>query len=678
MIKGSIKTKLILSFLVPVLLIIILGRVSYESSSQGIINTYEKSTETSLNMASNYFDVVLSSVTNKALQFSTDDAFAQYFSGIFKKDSLDELKRRNEIVKRVSSVTPTDRFISNLYIISEKSKSVASKGSMPDDIYTIFHQSDVAKKLVESGKPGIFVPYHKELDDGMGTDIQGYSLAYITYLRDTSFGIKGYIVADLKHEAVDNLLEKLDFGDNSIVGFTVGEEREITKGDIMEGFQFSSWDFFRESREVEELNGSNYVDMNGETYLYVYAKVPESDMMICSLIPRTTITKQADTVKNVTLVVVLIACVVAIIIGTRMASGISGIIHKINIILNKAGEGDLTVDLQVKRKDEFSTLSKSIINMIRSMKNIIVKMTGVSNTVSLSAGQVSANSEILLKATQDIAMAVGDIEQGIIQQSMDAESCLYQMEDLSNQINIVYSNTSQIGNIGNETKSIVNEGLVIIEDLNIKAKDTTEITQIIIEDVEILEQESRDITSIVETMNEISSQTNLLSLNASIEAARAGESGRGFAVVADEIRKLADQSLEAAGQIRIIIEKIQDKTKNTVMTAKRAKDIVNSQENALFNTIDLFNNINEHVEGLAKNLDEVSVGISNIENTKRDTLGAIESISATSEETAAASVSLKDIAQNQLTAVEALNKAASGLQEDALRLEETVQLFSIE
>src|SRR5690606_26167193 len=120
------------------------------------------------------------------------------------------------------------------------------------------------------------------------------------------------------------------------------------------------------------------------------------------------------------------------------------------------------------------------------------------------------------------------------------------------------------------------------------------VTQVVVEDIVKLEKKSQAVNEIIRTINYIAKQTNLLSLNATIEAARAGEYGSGFAVVADEIRQLSDQSQVAASQISEIIKEIIEQTKETVNTARRAEEIVASQERALNSTVDVFTNINKY------------------------------------------------------------------------------------
>lgn len=251
------------------------------------------------------------------------------------------------------------------------------------------------------------------------------------------------------------------------------------------------------------------------------------------------------------------------------------------------------------------------------------------------------------------------------------------MSDLADRITLVYDSASQIEKIAGKTQNTVDDGMVIVKELEGRVQDTTRITKDIIHDISELERESKAINSIIITINEIAEETNLLSLNASIEAARAGEAGRGFAVVSDEIRKLAEQSSKAGTQIGEIISRIQERMGKTIETAEKADDIVRFQAEALGTTVNVFENIKGQVNTLANDLDTISSNIQGIEHAKNDTLEAIASISATSNETEAASTELSKNAEKQMQAVEILYSEVKQLQKNSSELDESVSIFKV-
>lgn len=674
---NGIQMKLIGAFIIPISFIVLLGIVSYLKASNGIISSYESASQTSLNMLGNYYNLGLQSVTTKATQINTNDSVKNYFAGYYKDDELEEMARFKDAQRLVNSTAIADNIVKNVFVFGEYGDGISSFGPLSKSTYGEFIKSKEGVTLSDLEEGSYWGGYHHFMDELSSIKETEYGLVLYRNLYNAANGKIGYIVFDVKMEFIQKSLAEVNFGGKSIGGLITEDGREIIEGNL-DDFSFLKQDFVKTSLESPEENGSNYVTFDGKSYLYLYSKVKEGNATLCSLIPKDMIISQAQDVKTATVIIVIVASIIAIIIATIISSGLSGAIHQTNIVLAKAAKGDLTVRVKTKRKDEFLVLSNSITNMIGSMKSLILKMAGVSDTVSNSAEEVSSNSEILLLGTKQISASVNDINQGITQQATDAEKCLIQMESLSNQIDTLNTNTYEMNDIAHKAKNVVGTGMVIVEELNQKSKDTADITKSVIEDISHLEEESLSVNSIVDTINSIAEQTNLLSLNASIEAARAGDAGKGFAVVAGEIRKLAEQSGVAANQISQIINNMQQYTKMTVSTAKKADDIVASQETALISTIEVFNEINKHVEDLTKSLSNVSSEISHIDTTKNDTLAAIESISATSEETAAASGELGNTADQQLVAVEELNKAAERLKADAKNLEDSVLVFKVQ
>ena len=418
--------------------------------------------------------------------------------------------------------------------------------------------------------------------------------------------------------------------------------------------------------------------MNGNEYMFVYSKIGSTGCMLATIIPEKVIKEQAAEIEKMTILMVIVAMIIAIVVGMILANGIGTAIGNVNVILKEASEGDLTVKVETRRRDEFKKLNYHITGMIQSIKELVGKSANVSCRVTDSASAVSMASEQFVESSTSITEAIEHIEGGITEQAHDAESCLKKMGGLSEKIDYVNQSTTQIAEFAETTKETVDTGIVTIRELNTKAKATTQITKKVIDNIEALEKESHSIEGITNTINEIASQTNLLSLNASIEAARAGEAGRGFAVVASEIRKLAEQSMEASHMIEQIINGIQIKTRETVGNAKEAENIVTSQEQALTATIEVFNTIGTQVEGLTKNIEEIGMGVSSIESAKDETLKAIANISAGLTETAAASAEVQSAADNQLQSARELNEAAMGLGQDAEELQEAISQFKVE
>jgi methyl-accepting chemotaxis protein len=485
---------------------------------------------------------------------------------------------------------------------------------------------------------------------------------------------------DLDLDYVTNPLSDIDLGSKSIIALIAPDNGEIVVSnyiDIEDGTKyFTEESFYSKIADSEEESGNCYVTYRGKKQLLFYSKTDDG-FVVCALIPQSVIFAQAWAIGVVTIIIVIIALVIALLVGGYISMNISSTIYSMMDKLELAASGDFTISVAVKNKDEFGILADAINSMIENVKQLIEKTKNVSERVDISVETVGDSARQLLGETKEITAAIEAIEQGVVQQAQDSEDCLRQMDNLSDKINVVSENSDKIAMIADETTEIVESGITSIEELKQHAGSTVTITHQVIEEILELKESSKSIGNIVAAINEIAEQTNLLSLNASIEAARAGEAGRGFSVVAAEIRKLAEQSVESANEITRIIENINNKTNDTVAIARKAEDVVEVQGKSLENASKVFADVQSKFTELLTNLNNITGGIETIGDAKTLTTDAIQSISAVSEETAAASEEVTETANRQLAAVEELNTVAQDLLSNATRLSEAIDLFKI-
>ncbi|MDF2541301.1 MAG: methyl-accepting chemotaxis sensory transducer [Herbinix sp.] len=675
----TIRSKLILAFLVPVSFIIILGIISYSKSSEGLIGNYEKSTISNLSNMVKYMSFGLNMVEAKANLLNSDNTLKKYYSGFYQKDEVEELSRFREIQELVNSNVLLEDYIENIYMFSNYGNGLSGNGSLNTEFYNKFVADGEGSLFTDETMTSRWIGSHPYIDNQTNKTDDKYAISYIKQLYNISNKPVGYIVLDFSMDFVKDAISSSGLPEGSIIAFVTADGREVIHGEIAEDFKITEQDYYINTiREKKDKEGYEYIEYNEAKYLFVYAKENISNSVLCAFIPKGYIVKQADNMKNITFIIVFIACVIAIVLGTIIASGISSMINKIIVMLQKTAAGDLTNTLMVKRKDEFHILGKSINEMVGSFLNLIKKIISVSETVSKSSVTVADTSTVLMEVTKNISSAVEDIEQGVTQQAGDAESCLHLMMKLADKISEVYRNSDNIEQIASKTKEVIGNGISIVDNLGNKVKITSKVSRTVIMDIEQMESKTIAITKIIETMNDIAEQAKLLSLNAAIEAARAGQAGRGFRVVASEIQKFADKSLTSSKEIEQVVHSIVSQTMKTVNAAKEADALVITQEEALNNTINVFAEINLYVEKLINNLNYISKDIKEIEQAKDDTLNSIENISAASEETAAAAGELGATVEEQLKEVRCLNDVVLQLNEDAKNLDFSINMFKIE
>lgn len=684
---SGIRFKITVAFIVPVVLMIGLGVISYNRSAEALTSNYESSSKSTLDTAASYMNLIIETIRTASYDISVSTIAREYYGQTYAKDAYKESTVFSTLRTEIESRKIANKYIRNIAFVANYGNAISTALSYLDDsIYENVRKLDCAKRTDK--EDFIWLGNHPELDDYIGTSRYAFGIMRKAY--NMKFRQIGYVVVDVDYDEIANHLASINMGENAILALITPDGREISYKNIpvsdeAEGQANDSLDteyivnseLYDKILASEENGGSEYVEYNGEKYLLLYNKLEAQGFMMVSLVPESYIIADADETARLTAAAVAVTALIVIVIGFILSTSMGTTIRKIMNGLEKASTGDLTVDIHTRRKDEFMILCESTNQMLGNIRALINKADTVAKALGNASERVGGNSGILLEETKSITTSISDVEQGIVMQAKDAENCLTRMDDLSKKIGVVSENTGKIADIADVTKSTVSDGLATIDTLQDKVKATTQVTAEVISNIEDLEKASQSIANIVGAINDIADETSLLSLNASIEAARAGDAGRGFAVVAESIRKLAEQSLNSVNEIRNIVGKIQKQTVDTVEVAKQAELIVNSQEEALKATIDVFHDIDKHVSGLAENLSQISAGIGEMEGAKKDTLAAIESISAVAEETASAVTEVNEAAGRQLEAVKKLNNESEELISRSEDLVEAINKFTI-
>ncbi len=663
-----IRFKLIFAFLIPVIFIIALGVVSYQKATTQIIATYRDSVDQTVSMMNQYLTLSFDTVQSNYKSYMNDDTLKKYLNGMFDNDASASFNTPNTYEDDFIKAVTTDALISNIYVLSDKEKTISTTKTAEAGLLSAYLESAQGQILSADKAKYYLFGNQSEIDAKLGTDASKYSVRLARYFSSAP----AMLVIDFKPSVLENTLSSLDGGEGSLVGFVTcdGTEYLSSLSAPTEDSAFIGKDYVTEAFASEEASGFSYVE--DDNYLFLYSKIGSRNAMICALIPQANLIGQTAEIKNISMILVIAASIVAILLGSVLAGQYGGSIYYFIRRLKKVSAGDLTIEVHSKRHDEFQLLAEGICDMINHMKLLVSGLKDVNEELSRAANDMSAASQHFLTTSQDIRSQVGEMRQGVEKLDEGSEDCMQQMDSLSDTIGSVSTHSDQISELATGTASAIHTGIESVEHLKENTSSTIQITSSIVDTIGKLAEKSKVIGSITEAINEIAEQTNLLSLNASIEAARAGEAGRGFAVVAQEIQKLADQSLHSSGEISRIIEEIETTTEEATQVARQAENIVDDQNQAVNSTTDSFRQIDHKVEELLKSLQQINDSVADMENQRNTTLSAISGISAVSAETAAGSSNVATAADKQLQAIQDLDKATSAL---AARSEELTTLL---
>ncbi len=338
----------------------------------------------------------------------------------------------------------------------------------------------------------------------------------------------------------------------------------------------------------------------------------------------------------------------------------------VHATIERIASGDLTFDVQPV--SDHDAIGGALGRMVTSLRDAIGGVTASADGLSKEYGHVASTSSAANEAVQEIATRLVEVADATARQMADLDATMGSIERMARTIGEVSrgaeEQASAVGAAATVTAAITDKITRVAENARAGARGTSEAvaaarsgadtieanlrrmqsikrsTLKVQEKVDLMGQGSEQIGSIVEVIEGIASQTNLLALNAAIEAARAGEHGRGFAVVADEVRKLAEKSAVATGQIAELIGSIRGTVAETVVAIGEEVAEVEAGASHSNEAAAALASIVDTVETIRRQMADISAATLEISEATGTLSGAMESVSAVVEENSAATAEI--------------------------------------
>lgn len=374
----------------------------------------------------------------------------------------------------------------------------------------------------------------------------------------------------------------------------------------------------------------------------------------------------------------IIVIVLGLVIALLTARSISNPINLVMDRMNAIASGDLSLKpLKVTLTDEIGRLMDATNKMNEDMRELLVQINEVSNTVSSQGEELTQAANEVSIGSEQVASTMQQLASGSEIQADHASNLSSAIQAFSEKIAEANNNGEAIRDVSTEVLQLTTDGYELMSRSTSQMSQINNIVRTAVQDVQNLQHRSQQITELVEVIEGIAEQTNLLALNASIEAARAGENGQGFAVVAAEVGQLAEGVAESVTDITGIVNDIQEETKNVTSSLQGGYTEVEAGTKEVTETGKTFNEISKAVKDMVNNIHGITNHLKDISEESIGVSSSIQEIASISEESAAGVEETTASAQQTSSSMEEVTASADHLANLATELNELVLHFRL-
>jgi len=418
-------------------------------------------------------------------------------------------------------------------------------------------------------------------------------------------------------------------------------------------------------------------DFNGTTKYSAYTILNNENILVLTadeseaLAGITTVTGAA---VGISAIVVLIAIIISFIMGRRLMQPLV----KVSTIIEEIANGDINADFGMVKEsnDEIGLIIEKMKELTQSLGSIVGKIRNSSDTMSANSNELNDTSSQTLAANNEISKAVEDVAEGSTGMAASISKINENLLEMSNETKDINASVDEIKNqtvAVQDSSKIMNDKIKSMQDSSHKMDEGISTISKRIETVNTTVDKVSNIVSVIE---EISSETNLLSLNASIEAARAGDAGKGFAVVAQEIRVLSDNTNTELENIKQIISSLVEECRYCVQASGTIVEDNAKQKEEIKAVLDEFGSLDEQIQKTAEKADEIEELVTAMIELNDDITKSSNSLTDVSAANAAATEEMNANIEELNAMMHGVSEMAGHMNEESDGLKEALSFFN--
>lgn len=661
----SIKTKLILSFSIVILIITMI--VSTIALTTGYSSLKEKS-ETSLELLSQEGAKIVESRMSEVLSsltiISKKTEIAQMGWEVDISVLKEELNKTDFV--DIGFVLPngytyyTDGTVRLMSDRSYVQSALSGKAEISDVIISrVTRQPEI--------EVAVPVYYDTEVVGALVGRKEAVSLSEIT--QDIGYGEKGYsfmingVGTVIAHPEQDKVIDRIN--------------------PIHEAQADNTYSSLAKSllTILQQEKGNTEFQYNSGSYFAAYATITGTDWRIIITADESeimdSIPKMVNTILKAMGIVLLLSIGIVFVLDSRLTRPLREMTNQ----SKQLGNLDISKNVDnsyLQQKDEIGTLSRTFQILTDNLRTIIRELSESANQVSDTARTLTESTQHSAEASEDITRTVEEIAKGAYEQAKNTETGLLQASVLDQKMNKNHQLMLNLNTTIDQVLILVEGGLKEIDKLIRLTDDNKAATRRISEVVLEMKKSSGQIGEASKIITDMARETNLLSFNASIEAARAGEAGRGFAVVAAEIQNMADQSAKSTRIIDSIINKIQRDMTETIDSMNQMTSVSEDQQKSVAETILKYREISEAIKISEKAVGELNQSETEMVTANSEIKLMLQALSAIAEQNAAGTEQTVSTMEEQNASSQIIADVSDRMTQLAISLRETVSRFKLQ
>lgn len=417
-------------------------------------------------------------------------------------------------------------------------------------------------------------------------------------------------------------------------------------------------------------------DFNGTTKYSAYTILNNENILVLTadeseaLAGITTVTGVA---VGISAIVVLLAIIICFILGRRLMRPLV----KVSTIIEEIANGDINADFGMVKEtnDEIGLIIEKMKELTQSLGNIVGKIRNSSDTMSANSYELNDTSSQTLAANNEISKAVEDVAEGSTGMAASISKINENLLEMSNETKDI---NESVNEIRNQTVAVQDSSKIMndkIKSMQNSSQKMDEGISAISKRIETVNTTVDKVSNIVSVIEEISSETNLLSLNASIEAARAGDAGKGFAVVAQEIRVLSDNTNTELENIKQIISSLVEECRYCVQASGTIVEDNAKQKEEIKAVLDEFSALDEQIQKTAEKADEIEELVTAMIELNDDITKSSNSLTDVSAANAAATEEMNANIEELNAMMHGVSEMAEHMNNESDGLKEALSFF---